>query len=86
MFHVIIIGIFLSLLLKLNLLYSLLIHLIMYNKYYFKDEKELEYLLHLERNNKKKKKYKYTFLTDLLNITIPYISVIGTILLIAFLI
>lgn len=60
----------------------------MYNKYDFKDEKELEYLLHLERNKnkKKKKKYKYTFLTDLLNITIPYISVIGTILLIAFLI
>ena len=58
----------------------------MYNKYDFKDEKELEYLLSLERNNKKKKKYKYTFLSDLLNITIPYISVIGTILLIAFLI
>lgn len=67
----------------------------MYNKYDFKDEKELEYLLHLERNNKKKKKYKFTFitdllnitfLTDLLNITIPYITVIGTILLIAFLI
>ena len=58
----------------------------MYNKYDFKDEKELEYLLSFERNNKKKKKYKYTFLTDLLNITIPYISVIGTILLIAFLI
>ncbi len=56
----------------------------MYNKYDFKHEKKLEYLLHLERNNKKKKKYKYTFLTDLLNITIPYISVIGTILLIAF--
>jgi len=56
----------------------------MYNKYDFKDEKELEYLLSLERNNKKKKKYKYTFLTDLLNITIPYISVLGTILLIAF--
>ena len=56
----------------------------MYNKYDFKHEKELEYLLSLERNNKKKKKYKYTFLTDLLNITIPYISVIGTILLIAF--
>jgi hypothetical protein len=55
----------------------------MYNKYNFKDEKELEYLLSLERNNKK---YKYTFLTDLLNITIPYITVIGTILLIAFLI
>ena len=86
MFHVIIIGIFLSLLLKLNLLYSLLIHLTMYNKYDFKDENKVEYLLHLERNNKKKKKYKYTFLTDLLNITIPYISVIGTILLIAFLI
>jgi len=32
----------------------------MYNKYDFKHEKELEYLLHLERNNKKKKKYKYT--------------------------
>ena len=58
----------------------------MYNKEDFKDEKELEYLLSLERNNKKKKKYKYTFLTDLLNITIPYITVIGTILLIAFLI
>ena len=58
----------------------------MYNKYDFKDEKELEYLLSLERNNKKKKKYKYTFLTDLLNITIPYITVIGTILLICFLI
>ena len=58
----------------------------MYNKYYFKDEKEVEYLLSLEKNNKKKKKYKYTFLTDLLNITIPYITVIGTILLIAFLI
>jgi hypothetical protein len=60
----------------------------MYNKYHFKDEKELEYLLALERNkikNKKKKK-NYTFITDLLNITIPYISVIGTILLIAFLI
>ena len=70
----------------MNLLYSLLLNLIMYNKYNFKDEKELEYLLSLERNNKKKKKYKYTFLTDLLNITIPYISVIGTILLIAFLI
>lgn len=54
----------------------------MYNKYDFKDEKELEYLLHLERNNKKKKNYKYTFLTDLLNITIPYISIIGSILLI----
>jgi len=54
----------------------------MYNSYHFKDEKELEYLLNLERNKKKKKKYKYTFLTDLLNITIPYISVIGTILLI----
>jgi hypothetical protein len=54
----------------------------MYNKYDFKDEKELEYLLHLERNNKKKKSYKYTFLTDLLNITIPFISVIGSILLI----
>jgi hypothetical protein len=54
----------------------------MYNKYDFKHEKELEYLLHLERNKKKKKKYKYTFLTDLLNITIPYITVIGTILLI----
>jgi len=40
----------------------------MYNKYDFKDEKELDYLLSLERNNKKKKKYKYTFLTDLLNI------------------
>lgn len=70
----------------MNLLYSLLLNLIMYNKYDFKDEKELEYLLSLERNNKKKKKYKYTFLTDLLNITIPYITVIGTILLIAFLI
>ncbi len=70
----------------MNLLYSLLLNLIMYNKYNFKDEKELEYLLSLERNNKKKKKYKYTFLTDLLNITIPYITVIGTILLIAFLI
>ena len=58
----------------------------MYNKYYFKHEKELEYLLSIERNNKKKKKYKYTFLTDLLNITIPYITVIGTILLICFLI
>ncbi len=58
----------------------------MYNSYHFKDEKELEYLLSLERNNKKKKKYKYTFLTDLLNITIPYITVIGTILLICFLI
>ena len=58
----------------------------MYNKYDFTDEKELDYLLSLERNNKKKKKYKYTFLSDLLNITIPYISVIGTILLIAFLI
>lgn len=58
----------------------------MYNKEDFTDEKELEYLLHLERNKKKKKKNKYTFLTDLLNITIPYISVIGTILLIAFLI
>lgn len=68
----------------MNLLYSLLLNLIMYNKYDFKDEKELEYLLSLERNNKKKKKYKYTFLTDLLNITIPYISVLGTILLIAF--
>jgi hypothetical protein len=56
----------------------------MYNKYDFKDEKELEYLLHLERNNKKKKKYKFTFITDLLNITIPYISIMGTILLIAF--
>lgn len=67
----------------MNLLYSLLLNLIMYNKYNFKDEKELEYLLSLERNNKK---YKYTFLTDLLNITIPYITVIGTILLIAFLI
>ena len=70
----------------MNLLYSLLLNLIMYNKYDFKDEKELDYLLSLERNNKKKKKYKYTFLTDLLNITIPYITVIGTILLIAFLI
>ncbi len=70
----------------MNLLYSLLLNLIMYNKYNFKDEKELKYLLSLERNNKKKKKYKYTFLTDLLNITIPYITVIGTILLIAFLI
>ena len=58
----------------------------MYNKYDFKDQKEVEYLLSLERNNKKKKKYKYTFLTDLLNITIPYITVIGTILLIGFLI
>lgn len=58
----------------------------MYNKYHFKDEKELEYLLNLERNNKKKKKYKFTFITDLLNITIPYISIMGTILLIAFLI
>lgn len=58
----------------------------MYNKYDFKDQKEVEYLLSLERNNKKKKKYKYTFLTDLLNITIPYITVIGTILLICFLI
>jgi len=58
----------------------------MYNKYHFKDEKELEYLLYLERNKKKERKYKYTFLTDLLNITIPFISVIGTILLIAFLI
>ena len=58
----------------------------MYNKYDFKDQKELEYLLSLERNNKKKKKYKYTFLSDLLNITIPYITIIGTILLIAFLI
>lgn len=58
----------------------------MYNKEDFKDEKELEYLLYLERNKKKERKYKYTFLTDLLNITIPYISVIGTILLIAFLI
>ena len=86
MLDIIIIGIFLSLLLKLNLLYSLLLNLIMYNKYDFKDEKELDYLLSLERNNKKKKKYKYTFLTDLLNITIPYITVIGTILLIAFLI
>lgn len=83
MLYVIIIAIFLSLLLKLNHLYLLLIHLIMYNKYDFKHEKEVEYLLSLERNNKK---YKYTFLTDLLNITIPYISVIGTILLIAFLI
>ena len=27
----------------------------MYNKYDFKHEKELEYLLSLERNNKKKK-------------------------------
>ena len=52
----------------MNLLYSLLLNLIMYNKYDFKDEKELDYLLSLERNNKKKKKYKYTFLTDLLNI------------------
>ncbi len=34
----------------------------------------------IKRNNKKKNKY--TFLTDLLNITIPYITVIGTILLI----
>ena len=42
------------------LFYSLLLNLIMYNKYDFKNEKELEYLLHLERNNKKKKKYKYT--------------------------
>lgn len=58
----------------------------MYNKEDFTHEKELEYLLHLERNKNKKKKYKYTFLTDLLNITIPYITVIGTILLIAFLI
>ncbi len=58
----------------------------MYNKEDFKNEKELEYLLYLERNKKKERKYKYTFLTDLLNITIPYISVIGTILLIAFLI
>lgn len=72
----------------MNLPYSSLFNLIMYNKYHFKDEKELEYLLALERNkikNKKKKK-NYTFITDLLNITIPYISVIGTILLIAFLI
>ena len=70
----------------MNLLYSLLLNLIMYNKYDFKDEKELDYLLSIERNNKKKKKYKYTFLTDLLNITIPYITVIETILLITFLI
>ena len=56
----------------------------MYNSYHFKDEKKIEYLLALERN--KNKNYKYTFLTDLLNITIPFITVIGSILLIAFLI
>ena len=27
----------------------------MYNKYDFKDQKEVEYLVYLERNNKKKK-------------------------------
>ena len=70
-----IIDIFHSLLLKLNLLYSLLLNLIMYNSYHFNNK---------ERNNEKK--YIYIFISDLLNITIPYITVIGTILLIAFLI
>ena len=60
----------------------------MYNKYDFKHEKEVEYLLSLERKNKNKNKNKnkYKFISDLLNITIPYISIIGTILIIAFLI
>jgi hypothetical protein len=60
----------------------------MYKKYHFKDEKEVEYLLSLERKNKNKNKNKnkYKFISDLLNITIPYISIIGTILIIAFLI
>ena len=62
----------------------------MYQKYDFNYEKEAEYLIHLERNynkkNKNKNKNKYKFISDLLNITIPYISIIGTILIIAFLI
>ncbi len=46
--------------------------------------KKVEYLLQLERNNKKKKIYTYTFFTDLLKFTIPYISILGSILLIIF--
>jgi hypothetical protein len=46
--------------------------------------KKVEYLLQLERNNKKKKIYTYTFFTDLLKLTIPYITILGTILLIIF--
>jgi len=56
----------------------------MNNNYYFKDDKKVEYLLQLERNNKKKKIYTYTFFTDLLKLTIPYITILGTILLIIF--
>ena len=40
----------------------------MYNKYDFEHDKDVEYLIHLERNNLKK--YKYTFLTNLFNITV----------------
>jgi hypothetical protein len=56
----------------------------MNNNYYFKDDIKDEYLLHLEKNNKKKKKYTYTFFTDLFKLTIPFITILGTILLIIF--
>ena len=54
----------------------------MYNKYDFKDE----YLLNRDNTHHNEKKCISTFFVNLLKVTIPSLTIIGTILLICFLI